>query len=742
MKKVLKISALIAGGLVVLLVLAIVLVLLLVDPNDYKDEIARAVQDATGRELVFQGDISLSFFPWLGAEVDGVALKNAQGFEHEYMAQVDQAGVSVKVLPLLGREVVMDTLILKGVTAHLEKNADGATNWDDLADQEAGAGQQKPEQPAEPQQPSDGRAIAGLAFGGLDVSDVTVTWDDRQAGQHLRVENLSLETGAVALGEFFPVSLAFDFAAKEPQMDARVTLDAQASLDPDAKRYAVKGLTLTLTAEGPTLPRGQAEVQLTAEAEADLGEQTLLVSSWGLDTLGLELSGDARVRKLLDDPQYAGTLSLAEFSPRSLLQRLQVEPPETADPDVLQALSLDLRYQGGTDQAALDELRLALDETTVTGQAEVRRFADPYAFYTFALTVDAMDVDRYLPPKAEQEEAAAEEPAQEQGGQQAGFGLPLDVLRALGVAGTLDVGSLKASGVRMRNLHLALDAKDGVITLDPISAELYEGSFTNTTTLDARTDRPTVTTSKKVSGVKVGDLLQDATGDAPITGTANIQSALTCVLLDEQTAKETLNGDVDFTFKDGALKGVNVAKMIRDAKATLTGGSAGASEVQETDFTALTGTAIISDGLVKNNDLSMQSPLLRLNGQGTADLPTEQIDYRAVVAVAATLKGQGGAGLEELKDMPIPIRITGTFGDPKIRPDMEALAEGLGLSKAKEAAQEAAKEAMEGAKQDLGKQLQEGLGKALGGSGSKESDSSQSKDKDSGSSFKLPNPFQ
>jgi AsmA protein len=251
-----------------------------------------------------------------------------------------------------------------------------------------------------------------------------------------------------------------------------------------------------------------------------------------------------------------------------------------------------------------------------------------------------------------------------------------------------------------------------------------------------------VTTSKKVSGVKVGDLLQDATGDAPITGTANIQSALTCVLLDEQTAKETLNGDVDFTFKDGALKGVNVAKMIRDAKATLTGGSAGASEVQETDFTALTGTAIISDGLVKNNDLSMQSPLLRLNGQGTADLPTEQIDYRAVVAVAATLKGQGGAGLEELKDMPIPIRITGTFGDPKIRPDMEALAEGLGLSKAKEAAQEAAKEAMEGAKQDLGKQLQEGLGKALGGSGSKESDSSQSKDKDSGSSFKLPNPFQ
>src|SRR3989344_5747859 len=132
MKKTLKIIAFLLIGLVVLVVVLAVSLTFLFDPNQYKGKIAEVVKDKTGRELKIDGKIGWSFFPWIGIETGRVELGNAPGFGPEPFALIDGAGAKVELLPLLRKELIVDTVFLDGLKLNLAKNAAGKTNWDDL----------------------------------------------------------------------------------------------------------------------------------------------------------------------------------------------------------------------------------------------------------------------------------------------------------------------------------------------------------------------------------------------------------------------------------------------------------------------------------------------------------------------------------------------------------------------------------------------------------------------------------
>ena len=132
MKKTLKIILYTIGILVLLVVAAAVAAMLLINPNDYKDDIVKVVHDKTGRELQLKGDIKLSLFPWLGLELGQTSLGNAPGFGTKPMASIDKVDVKLKLLPLLRKQVEVDTVVLDGLNLNLRRNKVGVTNWDDL----------------------------------------------------------------------------------------------------------------------------------------------------------------------------------------------------------------------------------------------------------------------------------------------------------------------------------------------------------------------------------------------------------------------------------------------------------------------------------------------------------------------------------------------------------------------------------------------------------------------------------
>ena len=736
MPRFLKIILSVLGTLLLLVALALAGILLFVDPNDYKDDITSAVRDATGRELSIDGDLKLSVFPWLGVSLGHSILGNAPGFGDTPMASVDAVDIKVRLLPLLERRVEMKTVLLHGLRLNLARKADGRSNWDDLTGQPAAATEPDGEK-TPPATEAGSPLLAALAIGGIELRDARIVWDDRQTGQHINIDKLQLQTGALTLGEPVDIDLSLDLATNEPALQNRIELSTRLGMDAAFEQLTLDDLKLAIDSRGDALPVSPLALRLGAQVKADLAKQQAGIDELALDVLGTELRGDVQLRqwqngeaririavsdpaalaallppelsasllskasltteatwnldrqtanvktlridaaglqidsplqatKIIDAPQASGRLTLAEFSPRRLMQDAGIAVPETSDPKVLNRAALSLDFDASLDAFSTANLRLRADDTTLTGQASLRNFEQPAI--RFDLAVDAIDVDRYLPPSSEDTPPPAPLPA---GAAVEAAALPLEPLRTLDVDGRLSVGRLKAAKARLSDILLVLKAKGGKLRIYPLQAKLYGGSYRGDIRLDVRGDTPRIAVNETVDKVKAGPLLKDVLGEAPISGTAKLQAKLTTEGSEPAAMTKSLNGSVHLKFLDGAVEGINIGYTLRAAQARLKGRPVPPKEMTRTDFAELAASLKIRNGVIDNRDLTAKSPLLRIRGEGSVDLPRESLDYRLTTTVVNTATGQAGKELAELKGLPIPIRIKGPFAEPKISLDLK-----------------------------------------------------------------------
>ncbi|HHJ16699.1 MAG TPA: AsmA family protein [Gammaproteobacteria bacterium] len=666
MSKLLRIAGFALTGVVLLLVAAAIILPLVVDPNDYKDEIAAAVQEKTGRTLTIQGDIGLSVFPWLGLQVGPVTLSNAKGFSDRPFANMDAVEVRIKLLPLLSKQVEMDTVVLRGLQLSLETDPQGKTNWDDLA------GEAAPAQPAateaEPTASPSATEVtlAGLAIGGVEITDAGILWDDRKTDARYQIEGLSLRTGAIAPGEAVPVELKLALDSTQPQIAGPVSFVATVALSDDGQVISLQGAELGADLSGEGLPGGQLQAALGFDTTLDLQAQTLELTDLVLKALGLEITGKLNGTQILGDANFNAELKILEFVPRDLIKALGEPLPEVSDAGVLGRADGDVQLKATLNSVDVSEFRFGLDDSTLKGNLKVTDFASPAI--RFALQLDEIDVDRYLPPAKEPVAPVPPTAAAAAGAQM----IPVDTLRALNVAGTLNIGKLKAAQLRSQDISMQLKAKDGVVRVYPAKASMYDGKYQGDIKLDVRGAQPKITMDERLTGVQVGPLLKDLTGKDTLSGTTRASAKLTTSGQTPEQFTKTLNGKVDFAFTDGAVKGFNLAAMLRKAQARLNGQPLPADkEPNQTDFSSLTGTASITNGVVRNRDLLAQSPLLRVSGAGDIDLPAEKLDYLVKAKIVGSLEGQGGKGLTDLKGVEIPVRLSGTFAEPKYKIELE-----------------------------------------------------------------------
>lgn len=687
MAKTLKIIGIILGAIVLLIAAAMIAIIVFFDPNAYKPQISNAVQGATGRELTISGDIGLSLFPWIGMELGEVSLSNAAGFDDAPFARIDAAEVKLRLLPLLKQEVEMKAVTLRGLRLNLQVAKDGTTNWADLGQAGADTSGQIP--PAAPQ-PSPSKAggigLAALAIGGVVISDARVNYDDRAADTHYSVEQLNLVTGPVTLDKPVDVSLDTRFSSSRPPLNGKLDLKARAAFDLAAKRYRLDDLVLETTLEGSDLPNGSLQARLAADVAADLEQQTASLANLTLNAYQVTVNGRADAGNIMTTPEFKGELAVVPFDLRRLLQALDQAAPETADPEVLKKVAAKLGFSGTPNTLGIKPLRLQLDDTTLSGRADIAMAADkPLPAVRYTLHIDAIDMDRYLPPTGEGEVKIAPPGA----GVAAAGALPLELLRDLDIEGTLDLDRLKVSGLRIGEIKTRLTAHEGLINLRP-EAQLYQGGYRGEAQLDARQETPVIKLDDALTGIEAASLLQDLMGDALISGTGNVSSRLTTAGHTPDELTTALNGRIELKFTDGQIKGFNLAQLVREAKARLDKKPLPArNEVKGTDFTELSATLNIKDGVIHNDDLNTKAPYVRISGAGSVDLVRQQLDYLVKAALVETEKGAGGAELEELKGLTIPVKITGSFAQPRIDLQYDE------ILKAK------AKEALERKKQEL-----------------------------------------
>ncbi|MGR8918945.1 MAG: AsmA family protein [Gammaproteobacteria bacterium] len=268
------------------------------DPNDFKETIATKVRDATGRELALEGDLEWGFWPKIYLKAGSMSLSNAAGFGDEPFFAADRFEFAVATLPLLGSRVEMDTVVLHGLVLNVQKDASGATNYDDLVGGEA-------------QEDESRGGLAGFVLGGVDIADARISYRDASTGQEATISNLAMQTGPLTIGEPVDFSLTLTAVANQPALDSDLALTGTVSYNLDDEHYVISPLALNALLRGDHLPGGQTTLDFGAEIDVNMDAETATISGLSLEGLGTSVAGEFAATDIKDEkPSATGKLSV------------------------------------------------------------------------------------------------------------------------------------------------------------------------------------------------------------------------------------------------------------------------------------------------------------------------------------------------------------------------------------------------------------------------------------------------
>jgi AsmA protein len=645
------------GGVLLLLAAALAYVLVFFDPNAHKQEIARLVHDQTGREFNLSGDLKLRLYPWLAIEVGHATLGNAPGFGAAPMVEFDHARLGVKLLPLLHREIEIGAVTVEAPTIRLAVDATGRDNWSDL-------GKNKANEPAAPSSGAPKFSVASVR-----IVNGNLQYVDRKGGTDVAVRSLNLETGALHAAQPFDLQLS-GTVQQSKTLTVGLDLRGRATLYPDASRYLLAAPVIKLQLTGEGFPAAGLAVELRfASADADLNAQTLNLPGMEVRAAGAQLSGSLRGAKIVDAPSFSGPVQLANVSLRDLLGKFGTKLPVTRDAAVFGAFSFSGTLAASSKAIMLSGLKLRLDDTTATGRAGISDL-DASAL-AFDVKLDRVNADRYLAPApaagAKQQAAAAASPPTP---------IPVELLRSLNMHGTISVGEAVFAGIQYQNLRVGLNAAGGRVRVFPSEARMYGGQYHGDIGIDASGKLARVSFDEHVTGVDFAPLFHDMFETKHVTGRGNAAIKATGTGADSTGLLRTLTGSFEFHVDNGAFEGTDLWYEIRRARALLKQEPIPARTGPErTPFTAVSATGRITNGVLANDDLLAALQYLQVKGHGTADIASGTLDYHldaTVLKIPDNATDAAGAG--DLSGFTIPVLVGGSFGAPKVRPDVAALA--------------------------------------------------------------------
>lgn len=659
----LKIAAWVIAGIVGLAIVGVALVAIFFDPNDYKADIERLVAEKTGRTFTLSGDLKLSVFPWLAVQVGPATLGNAPGFGDAPMVAIEGARLGVRLRPLFGGRFEIGAVQLDAPRFVLIKTAEG-NNWSDIGEED--------DTTSPSEEASSGKLDASVAS--ITIKNGSLSYEDRAAGTTTLISDFNFSTGKLEPGEPFDLDTRFKLQRSsasdaagtniETQMTANVTADLETS------RYQLSKPDIKLLLKGGDYPKEGLPVSLTAtNIVADLEAQTAQVSSLAMEAAGAKLSADLQATQLIDAPSITGTIKLAPTSLRELAPKFGITLPQTSDAKAFTRFSMEAGLAATSKTVAFKPLTLHLDDTTMTGSAGVADL-DSMAL-RFDLAVDRINADRYLPPKVEP--AAEKSPKPDT--KEEPTPIPVELIRDLNMRGKLAINECIFSGVKLTGVNVSIDAEDGKLQLSPMQAMLYEGKYRGNITVDARGKQPQLSLEQHLDGINFAPLVEALYQSKRLIGRGSINMKLAGNGPDTDAIKKTLDGTLDFSVNNGAVNGFDLWYEIRRARAVLKQQAIPTrSGPEQTSFTNLRGSAVVTDGVLNNQDLVAALQYLKVTGQGSINMVSNAIDYRLNAAVLKIpAEDKMAEQTQDIVGLTIPVRITGTISDPKVRPDLEGL---------------------------------------------------------------------
>ncbi len=614
----------ILAGIIVILIAVVVAVPMFIPMETYKSQIQKIAQQQTGRELKIGGDISLSFFPSIGVEVNDVAFANASWAKAPEMATMKSMHVSLKLLPLFSGNVEVDSFTLKDPVINLEVRRDGTPNWQfDTAASATPA-------PADDAAQTNGDSGAGASLnqvklGEVSISGGTASYTNAQTGAAYSFKDVNLDLSLPSLDDPFKADGSLVWNGDKIDID--------------------------LAAERPRALMEGGETPVSLE-----------VSSPKLKTT---YKG---VCKVIDGIAFTGDVSVDVPSVRNLAAWAGNPMPAG---NGFGPLSITGKAKGAGDRYSFQNAKVSFDGMNANGNLTIRT-GGARPRIGGDLTVDKIDVNTYSAGGAGSGGSSSGGASSGSGGDAGWSTAPIDfsALKAVDADLALKAGKILVQDIEIGESAVDVKLNNGVLNAKLTRLALYGGAGNGTLKVNGARSTPQIGANFNISGVQAQPLLQAAAGFNRLTGSTAMNIAVTTAGKSQKAMVSALNGKGAFKFTDGKIKGVDLANLVRTVlSATKSGWDAGGSK--DTDFSELSGSYTITRGTLKNDDLRLMSPLIRVTGSGTVDMPAKTLNYRVEPKLVGTLEGQGGT--TDAKGIQVPILIRGPWSRPSFTPDLASM---------------------------------------------------------------------
>jgi len=680
---------LIVSGIAALLIIAAFSVPFFIPKSVYKNQIENAATNALQRDVTLAGDVKISVFPHISASVEQVSVANPDGFATPNMIEAGALRGSVKWMPLLSRRVDVQEIAFVDADVFLQRKADGNTNWEFASSKEA----------SPPPEGTNGSFDAGIESAIL--KNASLIFQDDQSGETYKLSELDLEASlrgmdqplsATASGRFQEQAFTVDIWLDAPEALTR-NLPAQARLDLASDLANIKYDGSVQLGDAPSL-NGTFETvvadlaALTQQFELDVPARSALgrlqvagKASGALDSPSLtelKLTHDSDLLSasyegsvsLNGDGTVAGTLSIASDRMRDLLSAAAIE---LAPGDTLQTFAVSGTANGTFKSVMVNNLNLSLDALRGTGQAGIDVSATTPRMIG-DLSVPALDLTPFMGEPDPEKTNQGIQPWSDET-------LELSGLKSVNANLSLEVGSLTIGDVELTDAVMDVDLTDGLLTADLSQFKAFSGLWLGKLTVDARPATPKVGFDMQGQNVAIANLLGTLAGFDSLTGTGQFKVSAQSSGTSIDAIMQAIDGEVSTSLSDGVVKGLNVAALVRSASSLKQAIATGSiqelnfgealSQNAETDFSSFNTVLKVNNGVANVDVMKLLSPILGVDGTGQINLAGQSMDLRLATSVDKSAQGQGS--VVQLNGIPVPIRISGAWTNPKVTPDLSGV---------------------------------------------------------------------
>jgi len=641
MKKLIKWLFGLVVSLAILLVLAVILLPMVFDPNDHKTEIQNAASDQIGREVLLNGPIEWSVFPWVAINLNDVVIANEKGFKGDSIAQVEQVAVRVKLLPLLSKQIEIGEVKLIKPEINLQVAKSGLSNWQSLLTASSN------------EQSSDDSSNTDLEIKGILISQGKLTYTDGSADLQLELTDMSFNSAAIKSGQPTAMSLGGLLSLPAEKLSGQLNAEWQAvnlTSGPgpvfNFSDFSFKGnmdkVPLQLMTDGPM--------------GVDLAADTLQIDRLVMNYSVMSVSTPVKGAQLSGNMALSGQLTIDEFSLAELFKAMGSPLENQANNELSGSGSWSLVG----DRFKLDQLKLALDQSKISGDVDIKQLSQLKGQFNFA--IDQMNVDDYLPVETTVSSEAVV--ASEQ-----------TVAMDLGqMSGQVKMAHLQLAGVKMSEITLNIKTQGQNLTVEPLQAAFYQGLIKTELKLQPKNTTGKLQITHQMQDFQAGGMLTDLMGTDYLTGLGQLNAD---IKIDEPFSDrpfKTANGELSYQLTDGDIVGIDVFQIMQKSLSLLNKADVvKKNDELKTAFGLMDIKANVTDGVLKTQTMNITSPYFNLSGEVEIDLDQQTIRGTIKPMLTNIPEGVLDKNFEKLLNIRIPVSLKGNLLEPDVSIDIEKL---------------------------------------------------------------------